>query len=275
MRFATATQPAGARGQPWPRVVGAIALAVLGACGLIVLVVPPRGRPATSLVSRSNWVLAGALPASHDFPADWGYSLYAPLRRTPVSDNYLATDWRPGVPRMHYGTAACAAIPKILDHSGEGVGPRLSVDRSTQLWAQEPGLMDDDATGQRGESGPNASLAIWVDTDGPARIANYVDWLGHCGSYQVTNYNQDGSIKNKRIVNTAVEGRAVNGPGASVTVTRTFTTPDGRTAPMTYHVSYYAVRGVILECSIYDVTGADSELVQRGAAQTLQRLRAL
>ena len=127
--------------------------------------------------------------------------------------------------------------------------------------------MDDDATGQRSESGPNASLAISVDTDGPARIANYVDWLGHCGSYQVTNYNQDGSIKNKRIVNTVVEGRAVNGPGASVTVTRTFTTPGGRTAPMTYHVSYYAVRGVLLECSIYGMNGADTDLVQRRAAK--------
>jgi hypothetical protein len=176
---------------------------------------------------------------------------------------------------MHYGTAACTAIPKILDHSGEAVGPRLGVDHATQLRAQEPGLMDDDATGQRGESGPNASLAIWVDTDGPAQIADYVDWLGHCGSYQVTNYNQDGSIKNKRIVTTVVEGRAVNGPGASVTVTRMFTSPGGGKAPMTYHVNYYAVRGVILECSIYDMGSADGELVRRQAAQTLQRLRAL
>ena len=135
MRFAKAAQRVGAHGQPWPRVVGALALAVLGACGVIVLVIPPRGKPATSLESRSNWVLADAMPASHDFPADWGYSLYAPLRRTPVSGKDAPTDWRPGVPRMHYGTAACTAIPKILDHSGEGVGPRLGVDRSTQLWA--------------------------------------------------------------------------------------------------------------------------------------------
>jgi hypothetical protein len=273
MGIAQTAGRAGTHGQPWPRVVGAMALAVLGACGVIVLVVPPRASSSTSLELRSNWVLAGVLPASHDFPADWGYSLYAPLRRTPISDEVAPSTWRQGVPRMRYGPAACINIPKILDHLGAGVGPGVGIDHYTTLQAAEPGLMDDDATGQRSESGPNASLHIWVVPDGLARISNYVDWLGRCGSYQVTNYSQDGAVKNKRIVTTVVEERAVNGAEAAVTVTRTFTTPGSRQPPLTYHVSYHALRGVILECSIYDMDGADRDLVQRRAAETLQRLR--
>lgn len=57
---------------------------MLGACGAaLVLTAPPanQARAAASLLSRSNWVLATALPASQDVPADWGYSLTGRLRR--------------------------------------------------------------------------------------------------------------------------------------------------------------------------------------------------
>ncbi|OBF91775.1 hypothetical protein A5791_14755 [Mycobacterium sp. 852002-51163_SCH5372311] len=275
MRFAKAARAANANGQLWPRVVGAAALAVLGACGVIVLVIPSRASSPPSLDSRSNWVLASALPASSDFPADWGYSLRASLRPTRVSDDDAASDWRPGVPRARYGPPACTTIPKILRHTGAGLAAQQGVDRSTQLSAREAGLMDDDATGRHDESGPNASLVIWVVPDGPSRISNYVEWLGRCGSYQVTNYNQDGAVKNKRSITTVVGARSANGAEAAVTVTRTFTTPGSRKPPLTYHVSYTAVRGVIFECSIYDMAGPDRDLVQQRADQTLKRLRAL
>src|SRR5262249_45380180 len=100
MRFTKAAQRAGTRGRPWPRVVGAIALPVLGACGAIGMVVPSPASPPTSLGARSNWVLAGAMPAGHDFPADWGYALYAPLLHTPMADSGQPGMWREGVPRV-------------------------------------------------------------------------------------------------------------------------------------------------------------------------------
>lgn len=61
---------------------------------------------------------------------------------------------------------------------------------------------------------------------------------------------------------------------AAVAVTRTFTTADGRDPSSTYHVAYYAVRGVLLECTSY-LQGADLDLVRQLATRTVQKLRAL
>jgi hypothetical protein len=255
-------------------VVGAVALAVLGACGVIVLTIPPRAHSSTSLASRSDWVLAGALPASRDFAIGWGYGISAPLRRKPMPDNVMSSTPEPGVPRAVYAPAACTNIPKILDHSGAALAANLAVDRYTELVPHKARLTNADATGELGEVGPNAGLGIWVVPDGPARIANYVDWLGHCGTYHVTNYDGDGHVTNERTVKTVVEARSANGADAAVTVTRTFTTMGSSDPPATYYVSYYAVRGVILECTIF-MDGTDRDLVQRRAAETLQRLRAL
>lgn len=55
---------------------------------------------------------------------------------------------------------------------------------------------------ERREHGPNSRFAIWVAPDGPARIANYLDWLGPCGAYRVTNYDRDGEVKDERTVTT-------------------------------------------------------------------------
>lgn len=101
-----------------------------------------------------------------------------------------------------------------------------------------------------------------------------MDWLNRCGSYQVTNHFLDGTVKNERTVTTEVEALSAGGADAAVAVTRTFTTADGRDPSSTYHVAYYAVRGVLLECTSY-LQGADLDLVRQLATRTVQKLRAL
>lgn len=272
LRLLARRERGGCRGQPWPRVVGALALAVLGACGVVVLAVPSH---VTSLESRSNWVLAGALPASNDFPADWGYHISGPLRRTGVSHANATSTPQPGVPRAVYAPTACTNIPKILNHSDSDFGPEVSVDRYTRLQVAAAAFMDSDATGELDEQGPRAQLAIWVGASGPALIANYVDWLRRCDSYHVTNYDGSGTLKSERNVHTVVENRSADGADAAVSVIRTFAPVSGRKPSSTYYVTYYAVRGVIVECTAYQMDGPGRNLVHRRAVETLQRLRAL
>lgn len=175
---------------PSPRAIGAISLAVLGACGAaLVLTAPPanQARAAASLLSRSNWVLATALPASQDVPADWGYSLTGRLRRA-VSPSTVPPAALPNTSRAAvYSPAGCGNIPKILDHSSADLAAYVQIDRDVQVFGQDAPL-DAAATGESDERGPNARFALWAVADGPARIANYLDWLNRCGSYQVTNH---------------------------------------------------------------------------------------
>jgi hypothetical protein len=165
-------------------------------------------------------------------------------------------------------------VPKLQDHSGAALAAYLQVDRYTQLFVQEADPPDGPATGETHEHGPNSRLAIWTVPDGPARIANYLDWLSRCGSYHVTNYDNGGRVKNERTVNTEIQTRSASGADAAAAVTRTFTTLKSRDPASTYHVVYYAVRGVLVECTIY-MEGSDVDVVKRAAAQTLDRLRAL
>jgi hypothetical protein len=255
--------------------VGAAALTVLAACGVIVLAVPSRAHSLTSLESRSNWVLADALPASNDFPADWGYHISGPLQRTGAFHANASSTPQPGVPRAVYSPTACTGIPKILNHSDSNVGPEMSVDRYTRLSVATAALMDSDATGELDEQGPRAQFAIWIRPGGPALIADYVDWLHRCDSYDVTNYDGTGTLKSERNVHTVVEGRSADGADAAVTVTRTFAPVSGRKPATTYSVTYYALRDVILECTTYQMDGPGGSLVHRRAVETLQRLRAL
>ncbi len=226
---------------------------MLGACGAaLVLTAPPanQARAAASLLSRSNWVLATALPASQDVPADWGYSLTGRLRRA-VSPSTVPPAALPNTSRAAvYSPAGCGNIPKILDHSSADLAAYVQIDRDVQVFGQDAPL-DAAATGESDERGPNARFALWAVADGPARIANYLDWLNRCGSYQVTNHFLDGTVKNERTVTTEVEALSAGGADAAVAVTRTFTTADGRDPSSTYHVAYYAVRGVLLECTSY------------------------
>ncbi|KZS59800.1 hypothetical protein [Mycobacterium ostraviense] len=270
-----AAGPAPSRSQPWPRVVGGAALAVLGACGAALLVTAPRSDTApANLASRTDWDLATALPAGTDFPSDWGYSLTGRLRRAATADPGALTTAPHQDPAAAYEPGSCGDIPEILDHAGGALAAYVQVDRYAQLFVQDAAAADFAATGEGREHGPNARFAIWVVSDAAARIANYLDWLGRCGSYRVTNYFFDGRVKNHRTVTTQVGVRSAAGADAAVTVTRTFTTIGSRDPSSTYHVTYYAVRGVLLECTIY-MEGPELDLVQKLAGQTLQRLRAL
>ncbi len=199
---------------------------MLGACGAaLVLTAPPanQARAAASLLSRSNWVLATALPASQDVPADWGYSLTGRLRRA-VSPSTVPPAALPNTSRAAvYSPAGCGNIPKILDHSSADLAAYVQIDRDVQVFGQDAPL-DAAATGESDERGPNARFALWAVADGPARIANYLDWLNRCGSYQVTNHFLDGTVKNERTVTTEVEALSAGGADAAVAVTRTFTT---------------------------------------------------
>jgi hypothetical protein len=88
------------------------------------------------------------------------------------------------------------------------------------------------------------------------------------------NHDNGGQVKNERTVETKVDARSASGADAAAAVTRTFTAIGSRDPSSTYHVVYYAVHGVLLECTIY-MEGDDVDLVQRSAAQTLEKLRAL
>jgi hypothetical protein len=271
--------------QRWPRALTIAALTVLGACGVTLQMIPPRshaGASSASLASQSDWALAGALPASSDFPADWGYSVAGLMRRGPAATAPSARPAANGTPqqdaRTAYAPAACGTLPKVLDESGGGaLAAYLQVDRYSQLWAQDPEPPNADATGERHEHGPNARFWIWVVPDAPAQIADYQDWVSRCGSYRISNYDYSSQSSIERTVTTAVEATGTSeakGADAAVTVTRSFHLTDSPNPPATYHVSYYAVRGVLMECAIY-MEDADAEIVKHTAAQTLQRLRSL
>ncbi|ORB46754.1 hypothetical protein BST40_17485 [Mycobacterium persicum] len=265
----------GARRRSWPYLVAGAALAVLGVCGVTVLVIGPRANPLTSLASRPDWVLAGALPSSGDFPTDWGYGLSGALRRRAFSETTASSTAPQLGPRAVYGPAQCTQIPQLLTHSGAALAAELDVDRYTQLIARDARVWDWPATGESDEHGPNAHFEISVVPDGPDRIANYLDWLGRCGSYQVANYDFNGRLKDQRSATTVLHDHWTDNVVVAVVVTRTFVTAGSDEPPATYRASYYALRGVILECSVYMENAGDRELVQRRASQTLQRLRAL
>lgn len=90
----------------------------------------------------------------------------------------------------------------------------------------------------------------------------------------MANYDFNGRLKDKRSATTVLDDHWTDNAVVAIVVTRTFVTAGSDETPATYHVSYYALRGVILECSVYMENAGDRELVQRRASQTLQRLRA-
>ncbi|OBK92351.1 hypothetical protein A5645_24000 [Mycobacterium asiaticum] len=275
---AVAPTPVASRRALWPRLVGGAAVVVLGMCAAGVLVTAPRSTIG-SLATRTNWALATALPVSTDFPQDWGYSLTGRLERpatAPVSKTVSKASGpqSQGPVAALYAPDSCRDIPAVLDHAGSALAAFVHVDRYAQLFVQDAPPADAAATGESHEHGPNARFAIWVVDDGPGQIAQYSDWLDRCGSYQVTNHFLDGEVKNRREVTTSVEARSAEGADAAVAVTRTFKPIAGRDPASTYHVAYYAVRGVLLECTIY-LDGDELGRAKQIAARTLQRLRAL
>ena len=254
----------------WPRVVAAVALVLLASCGVTLLVIKPRLKMPASLSAQSNWVLAGALPTSGEVPAGWGYGLAGELQRsTPASSDLpqpLAT--------LSYEPPACGHLPRMLDHREGGQGPHVNVDRYTTIEALEPALADVNATGDVHEIGPNATLTIWAVGDGPAQIAEYTDWLTRCNSYHITDHDKSGKTKAERTVTTVRDEPWPGGTDVAVSVTRSFGTARNTKPPLTYHVAYFALRGVILECSIF-MKGPDVDVVKGLAAATIAKLRTL
>lgn len=248
-----------------PRVISAAALVVLGACAAVVVGFPT---PSVGLRSSPNWDLAKLLSGIHDFPADWNYSLRGSLRRTDPDADVAAPSGSAAGPASVYAPPECAVVPKIVELFGRpGFAALVRVDRQTDAIAR-PVLMSSD------EPVPNAHFAIWPVRDGWAMIAKYVDWLGRCGSYRVTSTVAGSGNEQVRTVNTVIESRPGADREAALAVTRS-TTVDAPVAgmPLVYHVSYHWVRGVLLECATNMVDG-DVDVVNRVAAQTLQRIRA-
>jgi hypothetical protein len=240
----------------WPRAVGAVALAVLGACGATLLVVPSRS---SSLTSRSNWDLATVLPSYRDFPASWNYELEGTVRRAAPANN--AAPRHPAV----YAPAECGNVPTILGlYETSRFAAMVRVDPSTDDIASATVLSSD-------EPNLNARFIIWPVPDGPALIANYLDWIGRCGSYSMSSAGPDNQTTDVRTVSTTVDNHSAD----AVAVTRYSDETVGSQNPSsTYHVVYYAVRGVLLECAT-NLNGHDVDLVKRLAAHSLKKLHAL
>lgn len=272
---AAAAEPVAVCSQPWPRIVGAVALLVIGVCGATLLISPRIKASTGSLSSHSNWALATALPVSSDFPSDWGYALTGRLERpVPSTSGTLSPPPPAGAAAANYAPEQCGILPQILDHPSTSLAAFVHVDRYAQLFVQDAPPADAASTGESHEHGPNARFAIWVVPDGTAQIANYLGWLNQCGNYHVTNHFLDGQVKNRREVVTTVESRSAPGADAAAVVTRKFTPTAGHDPASTYHVEYYAVRGVLLECTVY-LEGAELDQAKQVAARTLQRLRSL
>lgn len=247
----------------WPRVVSALALVVLAVCGAALLMPGPRP---TSLTPRSNWDLATTLPSYRDFPPNWNYQLEGTVRRrAPASSTAPAPAAAPTSAYKAYAPADCGNAPKILDlYKTARFSAMVHVDPNTNDIASATVLSSD-------EPNLNARFIIWPVPDGPALIADYLDWIGRCGSYSMSTAGPDNQIVDARTVTTTVDARSDD----TVTVTKAFDETVADQPPVsTYHVMYYAVRGVLLECAT-NLNGSDIDLVKRLAAQTLQKLHAL
>nr|WP_306439432.1 hypothetical protein [Mycobacterium simiae] len=126
---------------------------------------PRAHSTSASLASRTNWNLAAALPASADFPVDWGYSLTGRLQRNATSPVAGAAAPRPQRPEALYAPSPCSGVPKVLNHFGDNLAAYVQVDRYAQLVVPDAPPADAAATGEGREHGPNARFAI---TDFPA-----------------------------------------------------------------------------------------------------------
>ncbi|HEU0191080.1 MAG TPA: hypothetical protein VFR17_07410 [Mycobacterium sp.] len=256
----------------WPRAVGAVALVVIAACGALVLTTPAKRG---SLVSRSNWSLSTALPPRSDFPADWDYSVSGlvgwafPPSRSPQGAAATAGH------AARYTPEACGDVPTILTGPGRYVAHVRADHDPDPWWIAKAVPPDAAATGETDEHGPTASFVIWAVDDGPALITDYLRWLRRCRSYQVAAEDPFTHETHERAVSTVIDKTSDGHADAAVAVTRWFvTTGDGHAPSSTYRVSYYAVRGLLLECST-NVDGSGAEMVGKLAGQTVQRIGAL
>ncbi|PQM44201.1 hypothetical protein C1Y40_05639 [Mycobacterium talmoniae] len=152
----------------------------------------------------------------------------------------------------------------------------MSVDRITDpLWIATAAGADASATGETDNAGPAAHFMIWAVADAPTLIAEYRAWLTRCGSYHVTAHDLPDQARHDRAATTVIDADPVTDADAAIAVTRSFVaTDDGDTTSSTHHVSYFAVRGLLLEATT-TMDGGDVDLVARLAAQTVWKLHAL
>ena len=250
---------------------------MLSVCGGLVLSNPPY--PEGSLLSRSNWFVATALPSRADFPPNFDYSLSGTLGRAkpPASS---AEDHAEAIPRpAEYTPDGCGDIPQLLASPGTHVAS-VRVYRDPEPWwiarAEPP---DAAATGEIDVPGPTARFEILAVGDGRDLITKYLRWLRRCRTYDVATADPLtdplSAQTHERTVTTTLNRRPVGPADAALAVTRSFTpVDDPHRSPATYYVSYYAVRGLLLECTT-NMTDSDVGLMKKVAAQTLRRLHAL
>jgi hypothetical protein len=240
--------------------VSAIALTVLGVCAATIAALPVRPE---SLRTLSNWQLAELLPTADDFPPDWNYGLSGVVHRSVPGDAPRSAPF----PARDYVPPSCRPDPAIAElDSGTGDAARVYVDRATDVLAP-PRLLGE------GDPDPHAEMLIWPVSDGPARMAKYVDWLHKCGRYTINSLDPLRHTPRTNAVTATIDRRPVDGDDVSLALTRssTQTAPRPGSAIVT-HVTYYWVRGVLLECST-NLSGADGDVVNHVVAQRLQKMR--
>lgn len=244
------------------RLLGALALLVLAGCGVAAAL---SVGPTASLVGRSAWVLATTLPGGADFDPDWAYSVNAPLAyaTTPVPAPATA----PGGPV--FSPPHCAPLPDVLVIPGTRVASATaeSEPRGLAIAVAAPAAA---ATGFIDSPRPDITFRIWVPEDAPASIQRYRDWLAGCGSYEVDFTDPGTSAHRHGTISTVIDTDPDVHAEAAVTVTRGLTESDTHTQ----HVGFYAIRGLLLECSTS--MGADQiDQLNRLCVRTAERLRAL
>lgn len=252
------------------RMFAAAALAVLAGCGVLVLLTPPRS---AGLLGRSNWALADALPARADFPADWNYSVNGMIGwATPPSPAAESADApNPIIPTVEYTPARCGELPAALAGAGtESASVRVdttpvAIAKARFYWR------DSVAAGDPQDDGPTADFAILAVGETSDLVGEYLDWLKRCNSYGVSVHYPETQSDVDRLATTMVDEPV---EGAALTVTRSFRDLGSGAESLSYQISYYPVRGLLLQCRT-NMTGADAELVHRLAVETVRKLRAL
>ncbi|MBS9532508.1 hypothetical protein KIH27_02775 [Mycobacterium sp. M1] len=250
-----------------PRILGAVALTVLGACGVLVLTTAPRSN---SLVGRSNWQLAATLPVQADFPAEWNYAIRGSVGWATPPDSTTAEPDGPLIPTAAYTPADCGSLPAALAVAADSPA-NVHVD-TTPVGIASAKLYwrDSVAAGEPDTDEPDTDFVITAPGE-PSSIGEYRDWLRRCDAYRVTVFDPQTRTRVERFATTTVEAPD---PGAALTVTRTFVDVNGGAEPVSHRVSYYPVRGLLLTCST-SMRGADADLVRELGARTARKLAAL
>lgn len=232
------------------RIITAVALLVIASCGAAWALTAREDRSA-SLVGRPTWQLAGALPASSDFPPDWGYTLTGQLGR--VTPQPVPATRQPEGPDS-FRPAECGQLLPIDQMPGQlGNGAGASVDVNLP--------------GEGYQLGHKAHFYLYAVDDPGALIAQYTDWVRGCSNYHYSGTNPSSGQVVDRDVTRVVDTELPDGADFGVSV-------DGKRMSGDGSRMYYAVRGVIVQAWT-TMEGDDQELIGDLVAQTVRRLRAL